>query len=1266
MKKGIAAILALPLFLLSCSSGPEFTRVLTDFYGQKSGFGSAPKGKIIARIETSRGTIEAEMDNGQLGTLLFCGVADGKLPGKTEGKSLYTEADFFADPSDGTLVTGGSSPEGDEGFRITLPSSSVGKKLAAASLALVAESGNLFGPRFAVLFPDSKISSPYSVIGRVTSGEETARALAEGDTVKRVRIEYRGSDTKSFSPSWDTFKSKAANIGQRVLVYYDENPEPIKVAARGVEAIISLDTGTCNDRVMEALLTPDKNYAVTASIDKTIRIYQASTGKEVRKIIGEKGSGLHGSYYCIAVSPDGKHLAAGGFLGPNEGDSLDIGSIRIFDFATGALLRVLKAHTNTVKSLSYSPDGALLVSGSSDKTAHLWDVKKNYADGGQLLASTGDILNVRLFIANNEYRLVLSTGRNVMLYSLTTGAMLGGESHGNVVEDIRVSKNSIASASRDKTIRVYDHDLKLKSIINCDTNPAEIAFSPSGRYILTGFQYDLRGQYDVCSVYDIEKGGIRVASSSLHENLVQAVCFLDEETALTIGGDNYDLYAWRITAPQNPVWSVKNRGQRFFGVNRNGNSIYLQRQPTTNYEIFLQSKSLDWVYDLKRKTGKAVTDESMKFVLPIPTATKSLKLQYPQDPNGKLTIFYGQSYDMTRLDVVQGEKQVVDTINAPKNSTHIAFGFLDDNTVISGGENGVLMAYRLDDRRVVIFEGHTSSIWGIALGKDFLVSASGDQSVRFWSIKEYETLLKTEQKVREPSFLSDLAKKEIQAAVPGIDITKKSALEAAYKELKRKGDERAVLLLEQLVLRPALSLSILKDGGWIAWTESGLFDGSPGASDFLGFHLNRGRDKEADYIGLNQLSDIYFRPGLIDSVLNGKPLPKTASIEKLAYPPKVSIRAVNMGSGYMSLSLSMKDQGGGIREPALFLNGRRIDAKLAHERKGDELICSAEILLPEGMNSIYGMAQSVDGVKAYTERMGLSGTAKNTTKRELYILAAGIDDYGLPQSGSGERGLAVKPKDPGTKPSEKKAEDVSFDPEARFGNLSLAVKDARDFSAAYAELYPRDFSLAETRVIENEKASKTALLSELSRLSRIVDDNDRLVVYLAGHGYALPVTRGKITTTEFFYVTHDYGKLGSLASNGLSSADLLKALARIKAKEIIIVLDTCQSGSTEESFANDLIGSLTLFGEKTGMLVLASSAAAESSLELPGIHNGLFTHALMAKMRSHRGSGSFSEVAFETAAEMENLVRKASGGSLTQSLVSSMSEDAQFIAKEGK
>jgi hypothetical protein len=113
------------------------------------------------------------------------------------------------------------------------------------------------------------------------------------------------------------------------------------------------------DWVSSAQFSPDGKRIVTASWDKTARLWETESGKLLATLQGHEGW-----VYNAQFSPDGKRIVTA---------SLDK-TARLWETESGKLLATLQGHENWVSSAQFSPDGKRIVTASSDKTARLWTI----------------------------------------------------------------------------------------------------------------------------------------------------------------------------------------------------------------------------------------------------------------------------------------------------------------------------------------------------------------------------------------------------------------------------------------------------------------------------------------------------------------------------------------------------------------------------------------------------------------------------------------------------------------------------------------------------------------------------------------------------------------------------------------------------------------------------------------------------------------------------------------------------------------------------
>ncbi len=255
-------------------------------------------------------------------------------------------------------------------------------------------------------------------------------------------------------------------------------PEALSVfqQARAADAQILAITGH-TDQLRSVAFSPDGRRILTASWDKTARIWDAATGQEITQLIGHTDR-----VWFAAFSPDGRRVITA---------SHDK-TARIWDAATGRQILVLNGHQDRVTCAAFSPDGRRVVTSSYDKTARIWDA----ATGQQILVLSGhaDLVMYAAFSPDGRRVVTASHDRTARIWDAATGRqirLLSGHTDWLTTASFSPDGLQVVTASYDKTAGIWDaHTGRQIRLLSGHTDRLWFAaFSPDGRQIVTG-SYD--------------------------------------------------------------------------------------------------------------------------------------------------------------------------------------------------------------------------------------------------------------------------------------------------------------------------------------------------------------------------------------------------------------------------------------------------------------------------------------------------------------------------------------------------------------------------------------------------------------------------------------------------------------------------------------------------------------------------------------------------------------------------------------------------------
>jgi WD40 repeat protein len=308
---------------------------------------------------------------------------------------------------------------------------------------------------------------------------------------------------------------KVVPLGGRIVAAaFSPRSDELLLASSGGRAGIYAADGTrltalkVPAPVTHAVWSDDGSLVAVGSEGGTVTVFRAETGTAVatvrtpspvvalsytgRTLLVGSGAHLrivHGAR-ARTIGVPGAVVAAA--LAPNERDVAvatrrrGIVTTRLVDVGGRARIRKVLPERGVV-SLRFNGNGRLLVTGSADRTARIWDA----TSGRQLhlLQHKGTVLSER-FSRNGKLLVTASTDGTAGVWDVATGSrllLLTGAT--GAAEDAAFSPDGdIALANADRIARIYSSDdgRLLAAFAGHNDTVTSVSFDPTGRTLVTG------------------------------------------------------------------------------------------------------------------------------------------------------------------------------------------------------------------------------------------------------------------------------------------------------------------------------------------------------------------------------------------------------------------------------------------------------------------------------------------------------------------------------------------------------------------------------------------------------------------------------------------------------------------------------------------------------------------------------------------------------------------------------------------------------------
>jgi WD40 repeat protein len=485
-------------------------------------------------------------------------------------------------------------------------------------------------------------------------------------------------------------------------------------------------------------IAPDGSWLATGSNDETVRIWDAVTGQARALLTGHKGlaplPGHNGAVNAVAIAPDGSWLATGG------GDR----TVRIWDAVTGQERATLTGHYLAVNAVAIAPDGSWLATGGADQTVRIWDAVTGQeratltcdwgavkavaiAPDGSWLATGGADRTVRIWDAVTGQERATFTGHNDRP---ARGGYLGEVGAVAIAPD----GTWLATGGDDETVRIWDVATgqaqatptgrnDRPNLLRYKSEVQAVAIAPDGSWLATGSSDCTLRTWDAAS-------GEARATLRAHSLRVTAVAIAPDGTWLVTAGDDRTVRIWDVATWQPWSFPTRPNGLATLTDDRMGFVSAMVFAPDGTWLATGGSG------DRAVRIWDAVTGQERATL----TGHYDRVTAVAVAPDGSWLASSSWDGTVRIWDVATGQARA--TLTGHRDSVRAVAVAPDGSWLTSGGAD---MTVRIWDAATgqtrATLTGHNDHVTAVAIAQDgsWLATGSDDETVRIWDVATGQT-----------------------------------------------------------------------------------------------------------------------------------------------------------------------------------------------------------------------------------------------------------------------------------------------------------------------------------------------------------------------------------------------------------------------------------------------------------------------------------------------------------------------------------------------